>query len=447
MRAALPVLASLSLACITSGALAQQQPAADADPFAGIGAPAPESLTGIDCELVIPSFDLTTVTTDIGILGIARSDSNGKWFFSGRYGPTGAANSLWIFDSDKLGRPDASTMRSVSQSPLRVAPVWGHRDGEWDPIGGMTYWGDDAAKIMEFNPNTETWTGNGWSLPNFGQAATRAVAVITDPITGNLRAYGCDFGGSVQEYILAPGTGATSTVISGPRAVCPSPGSTYGMTIVNGPSGPNSALAIFGQLSMTCSPGVGLHRITVVDIPTGTTLWTRSGDFSLLGATPNFEGGIAGGIQVTTVAGQRVLACLHQAASDAVAFVPFQGFGQHGADECSNAYVYLGGSPVPGGTTGFNIANGFANGIALVYLDITPGFAIPLGCGQLDVGLSFAPFTVIVDSLGNGSLGPFPIPNSPLYNGVTLYLDTILADVNGIGSTNPIELFIANRCW
>jgi hypothetical protein len=444
MRAHLPCLVLPTLALGASLAHAQD-PAAELDPAATY-APAPESITGVDCNLVIGSTDLTTPTGDVAILGVAQVGTSGKWIFSGRYGSF--ANTMYVFDSDALGRPNPATVRSLAQSPLRVSALWGHRDGEWDPIGGKTYWGDEASKILEFDPQTETWTGNAWALPAFGATTVvRGLAVISDPVTGNLRAYGCDFGGSIQEYILAPGTGATSVVLSGPRAVAPSPGSTYGLALVDGPSGPYSALAVFGQLAMTCSPGVGLHRVTVVDIATGNTLWTRSSDFSLPGASPNLNGGIAGGIQLATVAGQKVLAAVHQATNDAVAYLPFQGFGKHGSDECNNAYLYMTGSPVLNGSTGFAVANAIPNGLALVYLDTNPGFALPIGCGILNVGIGFQPFLIATDANGNGSIGPFPIPGFPFFDGVVLYSDTILADVTSLGSTNALEILLTRRCW
>ncbi|MBK9385019.1 MAG: hypothetical protein IPN34_09420 [Planctomycetes bacterium] len=444
MRAHRPCLALFSLSFV-AGLGQAQQPAHEVDPAASY-APAPESITGVDCNLVIGSTDISLATGDIRILGVAKSESNGKWFFSGSNNAA-ATNTMWIFDSDELGRPNPTSMRSVGQSPLRVSAFWGHRDGEWDPIGGKTYWGDEAAKIMEFDPFTEAWTGNAWALPAFGAAVVRGLAVISDPLTGNLRAYGCDFGGQIQEYILAPGTGATSTVISGPRSVAPSPGSTYGIAIVDGPAGPYSALAVFGQLAMTCTPGVGLHRVTVVDIATGNTLWTRSGDFSLPGATPNLNGGIAGGIQLANVAGQPVLAAVHQANSDAVAYLPITGFAKHGADECNSAYLYMTGSPALNGSTGFAVANGLPNGLALVYIDTNPGFGLPIGCGLLNVGIGFQPFLFPTDATGRGSIGPFAIPGFPFFDGVVLYSDAILADISGLASTNPLEILLTRRCW
>ncbi|MBK9383346.1 MAG: hypothetical protein IPN34_00775 [Planctomycetes bacterium] len=430
------LLLLLSLAALRTDARAQ-----GTDLWSGAGSATgsyAESIGALPCRSIARAVDLSTACGDPELVGLAQDASRGRWLFSGARGGLGA---IWAFDSDLRGLPDPLSARAIPAAPGAVGGYWKHRDGEWDSASGLAYFGDEAQTIHELDPGTLRWTARRWQLAGSAVPTIRALACASEPANGVLRVFVADWTTPIEEWELDLASPSARLVAT--HAL--NPGGLYGLTLVDGPGGLRSALVLFSQRPHACASGRGRIAIEVRERSSGALLFSRAADWRVPDAFFP-EGGAAGGIQLASVGGQLVLACVQQGSSDVLSAVPFQGFAEYGEPECG-AVLRLENAPRPGSSVSLCLFAPSAPQWGFVLLSLAPTARVPFACGGLEVGGGGVPFLELPLLSGTACLGPFAIPRGGIA-GTELVIDALLFDLGGAtSSSNRLDLLIAPRCF
>lgn len=406
--------------------------------FSSFASP-PESISILSCRSIANAVDLSTSSGDHDLVGLAQDASRGRWFISGARGGRGA---IWIFDSDLMGLPDPATARALPAAPGARGGWWKHRDGEWDPVGGMVYFGDEAQTIFELDPAREQWTSRSWTLTGSSTAVMRAFACESDPALGILRVFVGDWTTPIEEWELDLTSSAARLVATHPINT----GGLYGLTLVTGPSGPRSALVLYSQRPHNCVSGRGRILIELFDRTNGASLYARAADWRVPDAFFP-EGGAAGGIQLASVGGQLAFACLQQGWRDVISVIPFQGFSTLSAPTC-DAALRVENAPRPGQAISFCLAASSVPQWGFISLSLLPAAPIDLDCGALEIGGGALPWIEVPLLSGMACAGPYSVPRGVSVWGTEIVVDALLVDLAGrLISTNRVDVFIAPRCF
>ena len=396
-----------------------------------------EAVGTLPCRALVDAVDLSSACGDPDLVGLAQDAAQRRWLVSGARGGLGA---IWVFDSDAVGLPLPSTARALPAAPGAVGGFWKHRDGEWDPVSGLAYFGDEAGAIHELDPRSLRWTGRRWTLPGTAATTIRALACASEPALGVLRVFVADWTTPIEEWEL-------DLVGGGARFVAAHPGNQgglYGLSLVDGPGGVRSALVLFSQRPHGCASGRGRILLEVRDRSGGALLFSRAGDWRV-GDSFFPEGGAAGGIQLASVGGQLVFAAVQQGVRDVLSAVPFQGFAAYGPPEC-DAFLRIEGAPRPGASIALCLAAPSAPQWGFLQLSLAPTTRLPLDCGELELGGGGIPLLELPLLTGPACLGPFAVPLGSA--GTELVADALLFDLGGrVSSTNRLELLLARRCF